>query len=337
MLDGEPVLSWIVPALMRWTGAYGTCAYGIDATVDGLRYRFGWFEGGRTERAGAHFDDWLRRHNRPWGAFDPARPEPSQRNRVVTTPRPSDLLRGDRPPRWASPRLVDVLAHSVETHLRPMDWDHPTARVLLCDGPRLLAYLGLTTRARVAPRQARILRAIAPAVRRRLLQERQLEQAGFAQQAMDAALEAIPAAALLLGANGAVLHANTAAREWLGEVGRSERAALLGRKAPDRRVFDVTEIGAGAERVYLAVRRPSPADPAPLVAHCARRWGLTGREATVLAELARGASNLRIAGTLGIAESTVEIHVSRVLAKADAASRAELVALVWTSARHRRA
>jgi DNA-binding NarL/FixJ family response regulator len=42
----------------------------------------------------------------------------------------------------------------------------------------------------------------------------------------------------------------------------------------------------------------------------------------------RGASNQRIAGELACALHTVEVHVSRILAKADVASRTELIAQI---------
>ncbi|MCC3765343.1 LuxR C-terminal-related transcriptional regulator [Glycomyces sp. TRM65418] len=53
---------------------------------------------------------------------------------------------------------------------------------------------------------------------------------------------------------------------------------------------------------------------------------LTTREAEVLQAAAAGRSNRQIATALGISQRTVEVHMSRVLAKTGAASRTELVA-----------
>ncbi|MCX7681329.1 MAG: response regulator transcription factor [Anaerolineae bacterium] len=50
--------------------------------------------------------------------------------------------------------------------------------------------------------------------------------------------------------------------------------------------------------------------------------GLTGREVEVLRLVAEGLSNKEIAGRLGLAESTVEYHVSNVLRKLEVPSRA---------------
>ncbi len=56
---------------------------------------------------------------------------------------------------------------------------------------------------------------------------------------------------------------------------------------------------------------------------------LTPRELDVLAELAKGASNLRIAASLDITERTVKAHVSSVLAKLGLNDRTEAVAFAW--------
>lgn len=56
---------------------------------------------------------------------------------------------------------------------------------------------------------------------------------------------------------------------------------------------------------------------------------LTPRELDVLAELAEGASNARIAATLDITERTVKAHVSSVLAKLGLGDRTEAVAYAW--------
>lgn len=59
--------------------------------------------------------------------------------------------------------------------------------------------------------------------------------------------------------------------------------------------------------------------------------GLSPRELEILREIARGASNKEIARTLGIAETTVKIHVQHILRKLDLTSRVQVA--VWASER----
>ena len=56
-------------------------------------------------------------------------------------------------------------------------------------------------------------------------------------------------------------------------------------------------------------------------------YGLTPRELEVLQALAGGLTNRAIARRLAVSENTVKFHVSSILTKLDAASRAEAVAL----------
>ena len=65
------------------------------------------------------------------------------------------------------------------------------------------------------------------------------------------------------------------------------------------------------------------------IARAAARWALTPKQADVLRALVDGYSNRAIGALLGIAEGTVELHVSAILQKAGAESRSALVAMTW--------
>jgi DNA-binding CsgD family transcriptional regulator len=86
-------------------------------------------------------------------------------------------------------------------------------------------------------------------------------------------------------------------------------------------------VSRGAPAQFLAVARVTN-DARARCATAARRWELSARQAEVLAWVVDGASNARIAAELGIAEGTVEAHVTAIFARAEVASRAELIAVV---------
>ena len=89
------------------------------------------------------------------------------------------------------------------------------------------------------------------------------------------------------------------------ELARAVRAAHAGEALIDPVV---------AARLVDAIAQP-PGEPAP--------ERLTAREQEVLALVARGFSNKRIARELGIAEKTVKTHVGHVLAKLGVADRTQ--------------
>ena len=75
------------------------------------------------------------------------------------------------------------------------------------------------------------------------------------------------------------------------------------------------------------------------VCNAATRLGLTPAQTRVFEHVARGASNASIAAQLGVAERTVEAHVTAILVKAQVPSRAALIVQVFkgeraTSAHH---
>ncbi|MGI5184534.1 response regulator [Dactylosporangium sp. CA-152071] len=57
--------------------------------------------------------------------------------------------------------------------------------------------------------------------------------------------------------------------------------------------------------------------------------GITGREREVLTLIARGSSNVEIAGQLNLSLATVKTHVSRLLAKLEVRDRAQLVIVAY--------
>jgi non-specific serine/threonine protein kinase len=108
-----------------------------------------------------------------------------------------------------------------------------------------------------------------------------------------------------------------AARSLLGteawEAARTEGRAMASEQA--------------VEYALLGERPEPPAIPTPERAPGGKRSGvLTRREEEVAALVARGLSNRRIAEKLFVSERTVEHHVSKVMRKLEAGSRAQVAA-----------
>jgi DNA-binding CsgD family transcriptional regulator len=98
------------------------------------------------------------------------------------------------------------------------------------------------------------------------------------------------------------------------------------------------ELDPAGSRHLLAVEREGSIDLAARVVAASTRWGATPRQAEVLGLLALGQANKTIACTLGCAASTIEIHVTALLAKSGCESRCEMVSRIWLGSdgqRHR--
>jgi DNA-binding CsgD family transcriptional regulator len=146
---------------------------------------------------------------------------------------------------------------------------------------------------------------------------------------LEAALDAIGRAAIVVDASGDVLQANGIARALLadreGSIRETLRAVVRagGAEHPDWSVTPVVTNGHGVE--HLVVARPVTGGIAGRLAQAEREWGLTRRQREVLAKVAKGNANKIIAGALGVSVRTVEVHLTAVFMKAHVASRAELL------------
>ncbi|MFN7146237.1 MAG: LuxR C-terminal-related transcriptional regulator [Myxococcota bacterium] len=76
----------------------------------------------------------------------------------------------------------------------------------------------------------------------------------------------------------------------------------------------------------LASRNPRARDPVEDRAdRAAEGWGLTPTEVLVLVEMLRGRANKEISAELGMAEGTVEVHLTRIFRKSGIQGRASLI------------
>jgi len=126
-----------------------------------------------------------------------------------------------------------------------------------------------------------------------------------------------------------VLTASRDRRAAFAALEAGAQSFLLKSMPADQLIDAMNRIAAGTPFIH-------PAVTAGMVELLRSRGGrqdpfhaLTPRELDVLAELAQGASNARIAAPLGITERTVKAHVSSMLAKLGLVDRTEAVAYAW--------
>lgn len=114
----------------------------------------------------------------------------------------------------------------------------------------------------------------------------------------------------------------------------SDEEDLLASMRPLRAGLALLPTSASAEQVIAAIEAAAaglavvhPDHAGSLSAHPAGEDPLTPREREVLHLLAAGLGNKEIAGRLSISDHTAKFHVSQILAKLNAASRAEAVSI----------
>jgi DNA-binding NarL/FixJ family response regulator len=148
--------------------------------------------------------------------------------------------------------------------------------------------------------------------------------------ALDAALDALPAAALVLGPHGSVEIANRAGAALLecDRKGVLESIRESERGGKSAGAYSIVRLAVTcSSSCLLAVRKE--ADPIGARVRMAEKtWILTPRQACVLELLTAGNSNKEIAGKLACAETTVESHVTELFRRSGARSRAGLVGLL---------
>ena len=147
----------------------------------------------------------------------------------------------------------------------------------------------------------------------------------------DVVLAALPVEELAPPADGVapaiVLLSADAQPAWSSEVLRLGVRAMLPRDAAPAEVLAAVE----AASTGLAVVDPHDLEALLLASNpttaSAESTVLTPRELEVLRLMAEGAANKNIAWKLGISEHTVKFHVASILAKLNASTRTEAVAI----------
>ena len=314
--DATPaILPHALQSIQTLIGSEKTLAYGLEARDQGAQLTF--LYGDRAypkvrEEAAA----WFARRIGVHTAYNLAAPERWQRNRALLVPQ---LIHGSHP-------MFQELFPRIGLDGRDQ------LRVLVCDGPLLLAWVGGFRPERFGVHEQMLLSGLVPSLRRRLSVERDMGDAELNSLALAAALEQIAAPAFVCSATGSVRHVNQAGRCWIerrGAGGYNELAEIC--RVFDRVGFRVTRLSAtGMQDHYLVVQRAQEGDTHVRVHEAARVWSLTARQREVLELLIAGEPNKGIAAHLRCTVRTVELHVSAILDKAQLENRASLVASVWS-------
>lgn len=269
-------------------------------------------------------DDYLVGRGAAWGAYNPVRPEPAQRDRFLCTAEVTALTEGR------------ALAPVKFVHQRLGTIGFDTMRALVCDGPSMLAWIGIVQPEETTEQQRALLARLLPAFRKRLVFERIVSESAVAGQAVAAALEQVNGPAWLLRPGGRIAHANAAGENRFDADPLATRADLAACAAGgvDPR-FKVTPLrnGEGRDIGHIVVELLDGTPRA--LADAARRFHLTPAQTRVLERVARGASNATIAAELHVAERTVEAHVTAILVKAQVSSRAALIVQIYADSRSR--
>ncbi|WP_141588155.1 helix-turn-helix transcriptional regulator [Myxococcus sp. AB056] len=356
LVEAEPGTESLPPvlgALREALRAERAVAYGVDVGPERYHASYAHCAGFPLPAATVHaaIENQVSSWGEPWGWFNPARPEPAQRNRALhfrsltETETARQLPLHDLSASEVGRRLgmseeslestrERISARSAaifrQLGVENMQW----LRTLVCDGPVLLGWVGLARAEPFTEREQRLLQALTPALQRRLTMETRLRESGLMSTALQVAMEALGRAAWIVSSSGRVVHANNAGRARLErhdpELMESLRRGAQG--IPCSGPLTMTPLlTTGLPPHYLAIDTGTASSAAARVQALSARWSLTARESEVLTHIIQGETNKSIAGRLGCAERTVEVHVTHLLSKAQVESRSALIARFFQS------
>jgi len=344
--DAPECLVWLVPQLATLLGADQSLAFGVRQDESRLSLAFAHSYGSGFTRSLAHRFDELLRAKKNGLLFNPARPEALQRNVAIALPPVLEIpgagyvaRRGRRckPIHFVPGKgLLDAECRSAWVRLYAdagIDSKY-VLRILICDGPVLLAWLGVFLPQRPSEQHRQLLGSLAAPLKRRLKLEALVGASLAGAGALETVLEKIAAPSFLIAAEGRIEYANSSGRAMVDVDPARVRESLRESLTPNGSdaAFDVTRLSSpGAPDHYLAVQRRSADDHASRVEKAAQRWKLKPHEARVLSSLVQGDANKTIADKLDCMECTVELHITRMLRQAEVESRAALIAKFWTT------
>ena len=309
--SGAPTEAWLALALQDMLGGGRVAAYRPAQDADG---RWGLGERATTDDTFfASYDAGLAQCPVPF-CYDPLRPKAAQTQRAHY--------------------LHELHTHGPEETCVVEDlWPrigirgHDQLRVLICDGPTLLAWIGVVREEPFGQREQAMLTALMPSLRRALALRRRLLDGGLAIAGLAKALEAIGAPAFIVRSDGVVEHANEVGTAFAdrrrAEITDKLRNAVTG----DGSASFVAALAApGLPARFLVVFREASDALSQRLLVASRLWCTTAAELSVLRWLVTGDANKEIALKLRRSEVSIERHVTSLLRKAKCDGRARLVA-----------
>jgi DNA-binding CsgD family transcriptional regulator len=314
--------------------------YGIKPGPSGYRLDVAHWSGFRTaaQQLNSTLARGLARAKGPWALFDPLEPAPQQRDVAVMLPAPTRY--GDSRVAATLVRLgytasdLGALAERMRflnaralPHLELADLG--VCRSLLCEGARLLAFVGAFRAGSFSERERLIMKHVIAPLRARLRRERMERRAPLQAAAITALLEALDAPALIVDAEGAIEETNARGHALLRADAalRAEIREALRGNASGR--LTLTPLpGVSAWLVSVTDRETSRKAGLRTVAE---RFALTPQELSVLQHLVDGLPTKAMAEALGCTTRTVEFHLTRLYRKTATDGRTALVARVFAN------
>lgn len=318
----ETALEHVLNELQELLDLDAGAAHGLAPTTSGWHVEFVHWCGERDAAAArALWEEGLRRAPERPGSYNPTRPEATQRNVAI------------RPYRTRWYRDQGGASMAEQTLKRGMGLDGTDQlRVLVCDGPVLLGWVGGWRRESFHRRDVLVLQAVVPALRQRMRFERDMPHASVHRAALETALEAFGGPAFLVREDGVIVMVNQRARGLFDEAHfrayEGLERSLRGEPVPGFHVLAVET--SGMPRHQLVIVDESLPEAGLRLRELADRWSLTSRERQVLGLIVEGASNKTVAKQLGVRLRTAEQHVSAVLRKAGMRRRSEVTAVFWS-------
>ncbi len=278
--------------------------------------------------------------------------------------------------------VARVGANEAEIRSHPFftEWATPAglfdvaSTVVMRTGSRFAAFLLHTppTRDVIGQRDLAVVKLLVPHVRRAVVISNLLDVRSIATAAIEATLDTLVSAVVLVDSSAAIVHANRAARAMLsagtpilaqrGVLGSHDANATAAlRDAIARAAANESTLGFGGIGVPLRHRdealrasiahelpltsgtlrpdlsmgaaaavfvTPATESPPPPFEALAALYDLTPTEARVMVEIASGKNRAATAQSLGIADSTVKTHLTRVFEKTGTTEQPELAKLV---------